>query len=471
MKKIQNVLSVILAVVMVFCGVFIAPDTNRYKAMASGVSVSYMTHVQSYGDQSWVSDGQSSGTSGESKRLESIKIKLADGVDGGIAYTTHVQSYGWLGEVSNGAVSGTSGESKRLEAIKIRLTGNIANSYDVYYRVHAQTYGWQAWVKNGELAGTSGMSKRLEAIQIKVLPKGASPISSGSTVTYTTHVQTFGWLVPSADGNISGTSGLSKRLEAIKINVDSSEYSGGIKYMTHIQSYGWETNWSSNGSQSGTNGQSKRLEAVKIRLTGEIANYYDVYYQVHVQSRGWMDWAKNGAEAGTSNGSKRLEAIKIVLVPKGGNAPSNSNVSNVNKGVSFYKYIKSTSSNDAYINQVIDIVNKNRTANGLGTLKKNETLTAAANQRAKEIAILFSHKRPNKTSCFTVYADYGIVYMAAGENIAAGYTTPNSVMVGWMNSPGHRANILEERFGEIGVGYYYDPNGEYQHYWVQLFKD
>ena len=121
-----------------------------------------------------------SGTSGESKRLEGIEIKLTNkDYEGGIAYTTHVQTYGWQGDeddptswMADGQMSGTSGESKRLEAIRIQLTGEIADHYDIYYRVHAQSYGWLGWAKNGEAAGTAGYSKRLEGIQIVIVPKG-----------------------------------------------------------------------------------------------------------------------------------------------------------------------------------------------------------------------------------------------------------------------------------------------------------
>ncbi len=139
-------------------------------------TVSYMTHVQNYGDQKWVADGSIAGTSGESKRLEQIAIKvdkskLGD-LPGSIEYKTHVQNYGWMDWVADGEKSGTSGESKRLEGIKIRLTKQLAGYYDVYYRVHAQNYGWLGWAMNGQPAGTEGYGKRLEAIQIVVVPKG-----------------------------------------------------------------------------------------------------------------------------------------------------------------------------------------------------------------------------------------------------------------------------------------------------------
>ena len=289
--------------------------------------VSYSVHAQTYGWMSECKDGQTAGTSGESKRLEALKIRLRNpSVSGSIRYRTHVQSYGWLDWVENGQMSGTSGESKRMEAIQIQLTGNMNEKYDIYYRVHCQTYGWLDWAKNGELAGTSGESKRLEAIQIKLVPKnGAAPGATSrpyisSRVKYRTHVQTYGWQDWTTEGLLSGTSGESKRLEAIQIQLNNLGVTGSVEYRTHVQTYGWQ-DWKRDGALSGTSGQSKRLEAIQIRLTGDAAKKYDIYYRVHCQTYGWLDWAKNGANAGTAGLSKRLEAIQIMLVEKGGSAP------------------------------------------------------------------------------------------------------------------------------------------------------
>lgn len=145
-------------------------------------TITYQTHVQNIGWQAEKVDGEVSGTSGQSLRLEAIKIKLGSSIDGGLTYATHVQDIGWQSFVSNGQLSGTSGQSKRLEAIKINLTGNAANQYDVYYRVHAQNLGWLGWAKNGQSAGTAGYSYRLEAIQIVLVPKGGS--APGSTTNH-----------------------------------------------------------------------------------------------------------------------------------------------------------------------------------------------------------------------------------------------------------------------------------------------
>jgi hypothetical protein len=139
-----------------------------------------------------------------------------------------------------------------------------------------------------------------------------------NTLLYQSHVQDIGWMDAVMNGNISGTTAQSKRMEAIKIKLQ--DIAGGIEYCTHIQDIGW-TGWSADGDMSGTTAQSKRLEAIQIRLTGEAADKYDIYYRVHVQDIGWMDWAKNGQSAGTAACSYRMESIQIVMVLKGDSAP------------------------------------------------------------------------------------------------------------------------------------------------------
>lgn len=304
-------------------------------AVTSNPSVVYQTHVQTIGWQGWKKDGEMSGTSGQSKRLEGINIKL-ENLNGNVEYQTHVQSIGWQGWKSNGAMAGTSGQSKRLEAIKIKLSGEAANQYDIYYRVHAQSYGWLDWAKNGEAAGSEGYSKRLEGIEIRLVKKGEAAPGSTSRpfvckmIKYQTHVQNIGWQSEKADGEMSGTSGQYLRLEGIKIHLGGS-IDGGITYATHVQTYGWQS-YVSDGQLSGTSGQSKRLEAIRMNLTGNAANQYDVYYRVHAQHFGWLGWAKNGQSAGTAGYSYRLEAIQIVLVPKGGSAPGSTTNHYYNKG-------------------------------------------------------------------------------------------------------------------------------------------
>lgn len=116
---------------------------------------------------------------------------------------------------------------------------------------------------------------------------------------------------------------------------------------------------------------------------------------------------------------------------------------------------------DAYA--VLDLVNQQRKKAGLGILLMDQDLLSTANVRAMEITKCFSHQRPDGTSCFTAYPSAGY----RGENIAYGYPSAKDVMRGWMNSSGHRANILDEDFKSIGIGCY-EYKGVY--YWVQCFS-
>lgn len=125
------------------------------------------------------------------------------------------------------------------------------------------------------------------------------------------------------------------------------------------------------------------------------------------------------------------------------------------------------SSNSSYVERVVALVNQERAKEGLSPLSINKSAEAAALVRAKETVTSFSHTRPNGSSFSTALAEQGVSYRTAGENIAWGQKTPEQVMQGWMNSPGHRANIMNPNFTSIGVGYYRSAAGT--NYWTQLF--
>ncbi len=154
--------------------------------------------------------------------------------------------------------------------------------------------------------------------------------------------------------------------------------------------------------------------------------------------------------------------------PQKPSTPPNNNDSNTSKPENENNNSNSGNiSNSQFAEQIINLVNKERRAKGLPELTAdNAKLTKAANTRAVEQAELFSHTRPDGSKWSTVLSEYGIKYGSAGENVAYGQRTPEEVMNAWMNSSGHRANILSEAFNEIGVGVYY-KNGTY--YWSQLF--
>ena len=134
--------------------------------------------------------------------------------------------------------------------------------------------------------------------------------------------------------------------------------------------------------------------------------------------------------------------------------------------------------NAGFEQRVVELVNLERAKKGLPPLKRNSELDYAARYHARDMVEddYFSHDtfdRVNgglvwKCGPFERIRLYYTGYSKAGENAAAGYATPEDVVGGWMNSPGHRANILDPAYREIGVGYYYG-NATYRHYWVQDF--
>lgn len=177
----------------------------------------------------------------------------------------------------------------------------------ICYTTHIQDIGWQNQVKDGEMAGTEGQAKRLEAIKITLKDL------SGVKIKYQTHIQDIGWQDWKYDGTLAGTEGQSKRLEAIKIELEESDkYS--IMYRVHIQDIGWQ-DWRYDGEKAGTEGQSKRLEAIQIKIVDKQTSI-SVNYSVHVQDIGWQNLKTEEKIAGTEGQSKRLEAIQIRIISK-----------------------------------------------------------------------------------------------------------------------------------------------------------
>lgn len=119
--------------------------------------------------------------------------------------------------------------------------------------------------------------------------------------------------------------------------------------------------------------------------------------------------------------------------------------------------------------QVVSLVNKERAAAGLKSLTSDSQIAAVAQKKAEDMAKngYFSHTSPTYGSAFDMLKAAGISYRSAGENIAKGQKTAQVVMNGWMNSSGHRANILSSSYTKIGVGYAVDAKGT--PYWVQIF--
>ena len=120
----------------------------------------------------------------------------------------------------------------------------------------------------------------------------------------------------------------------------------------------------------------------------------------------------------------------------------------------------------AYEQEVIRLVNAERAKYGLSALTEDWELSRVARYKSQDMHDrgYFDHTSPTYGTPFQMMRAFGLTYRSAGENIAMGYRTPQAVVTGWMNSPGHRANILSSSYKKIGVGYVPDGN-----YWTQMF--
>ncbi|EAW38663.1 CAP domain-containing protein [Lyngbya sp. PCC 8106] len=127
------------------------------------------------------------------------------------------------------------------------------------------------------------------------------------------------------------------------------------------------------------------------------------------------------------------------------------------------------------IDQVVQLTNEFRAENGLSPLSLNSQLVMAAENHSENMALqdFFDHQGVNGDDVSDRISIIGYNYFTAGENIGAGYSTPETVVEGWINSPGHRANLLNPDFTEIGVGYFFlendTGNENWNHYWTQVF--
>ncbi|HHU3880331.1 TPA: GBS Bsp-like repeat-containing protein [Streptococcus agalactiae] len=307
-------------------------------------TVTYSAHVQDIGWQKSVDNATVSGTVGQEKQIEAIKlsIKAPEGITGKLSYKTYVKGQGWQPSVESGQVSGTVGQSRPIEALSINLTDNLQKLYDVYYRVHVQDIGWMAWAKNGAYAGTLGMSKRLEAYEVKFTLKGQSvltpiiPKEERPVLNYQVKVGQNGWQSNKLEGQMAGTLGESKALDGVKFTLSTLKY-GDILYRTHVQDKGWGEIL---GSQTSKDYQGKRLEAIQLDLSGNLKQNYDIYYRAHVQDKGWMAWQKNNSVAGTVGESKRLEALEVNKASDFSSQTNHSFLEMKHPGLSYQTYLQ-----------------------------------------------------------------------------------------------------------------------------------
>ncbi len=282
----------------------------------------YKGHVQNIGWQEEPDQFDMMGTIGKSLRLEAIDFRGND--DLVILHQAHVAQIGWTKEMGNEDICGSQGQSLAMEAIKLKLSGESSERYDLYYRVHVQRIGWMDWTKNGTMAGTSALALRIEAIQIRVIPKGVKVIPTNDAgafimgesidVKYQSYGDTLGWQEKVSSGEISGTIGQGKRMEAFTMSLENN-YRVDVSYSAFIEGSGWQ-DFANEPDVMGVAGQGKRIEAIKVKLQSGFEDLFHVYYRLHVAQLGWLDWSMDGNPNGTLDYGYPVEAMEVVVLPK-----------------------------------------------------------------------------------------------------------------------------------------------------------
>lgn len=182
-------------------------------------SVEYRAHIQDYGWSNWKKNGDIVGNIAENKKIEAIQIKIvketrSDSTSIGVEYYTYLHGFSDNENKIeiNGETSGTTGENRKLEGLQIELK-NAPKSAHIKYKAHVQDIGWMDYVQDGQIAGIIEHNLKVEAIQIKL--EGMDSY----TVEYKAHVQDIGWTNWYIDGETAGTTGQNKKIEAIQVRI------------------------------------------------------------------------------------------------------------------------------------------------------------------------------------------------------------------------------------------------------------
>ena len=294
-----------------------APGSTTDAFIKKPVSLTYSAHVSDIGWQPYVSSGEIAGTTGRNLSVEALSFKLLNaGAGDAVKVRAHVRNIGWQDWTDNSG--GTTGRALNIEALQLQLSDSLSSQYDLWYRVHVQDIGWLDWAKNGEVAGTTGMAKHVEAVQVIMQKKGASapgPTDSPSvglvTINYSSVSGSSSWGQTVQNGATSGTMGQDLPLHAIRVQLPTN-VSGGVSYKTHLSNIGWGAACA-NGSASGDLSCAQEIEALSISLSGQAAKRYDVWYRVYIENFGWLGWTKNGSNAGSSGCGLHVEAYQVVI--------------------------------------------------------------------------------------------------------------------------------------------------------------
>ena len=163
-----------LAITLVLALLFASPASAQTKP-----TLTYRAYVQSHGWMSFRAEGQTAGTTGESRRMEALNLRITGGAR--VRARAHVQGHGWMSIAEGTDITvGTTGQSRRMEALTLEL---VNSPYGIEYRVHVQGHGWIPWQRNGGTAGTTGESRRIEAVEARIIDNPSPSLSITGTST------------------------------------------------------------------------------------------------------------------------------------------------------------------------------------------------------------------------------------------------------------------------------------------------
>lgn len=258
----------------------------------------------------------------------------------------------------------------------------------------------------------------------------------------------------------------------IDVNSNSSIFRESVNATDSSDFYGFSLNSASNSLNLTINGLSSNTDFELLNNTGQVlarsTNPGTTNEAINIDNLQAGNYFIRVYSVDGGNTNYNLSILARIAAVSSGNSQNNSNVSPASSPVP-------QNSPNTFISEVLNLTNTQRTQRGLQPLRLNQLLTNAAQGHSEDMALrdYFSHDGPNGSSIASRIMASGYNYSRVGENIAAGYATPQEVVDSWINSPGHRANILNPDFQEIGIGYYYlaDDPGEinYRQYWTQDF--
>lgn len=288
------------------------------------VQISYRSHIQNYGWQEFIYNGEITGTVGEGLRLEAFEINTSNEPEVSVAYAVKVMNEQWSDFLPEGSTAGTVGQAKALEAITVRLEGEKAADYHIYYRTYNENYGWMDWAKNGEKSGTEGLGYQIEAIQFKVVPSN-EPFEESTeepfvkledliSLRYRFYTGPEGWseiFLPTADDTSHPKS--ENLIEDLEISVESPI---GLGIESSVLKNGVWTDPAGPGRVEALEHDGS-IQGIRMELTGEKRDLFELYYRVYRAGTGWMDWAAEGFPAGSDSFHEGIHDIQMVIAPRG----------------------------------------------------------------------------------------------------------------------------------------------------------